>query len=132
MPGTLLFGDDDSQSADVAWLWINNQSWPDWTVEVLTAFAPSPDSPTDEEEWQPPRPRTMLDGASSTRVAYRRAFADPRIALARRGSAVRRAVVCADGSDHALAAAKALAGMPWLGDTEIPCAFRGRARVPPS
>ncbi len=37
MAGTILFGDDGSQAADLAWMWINAQSWGDWGIDVLTA-----------------------------------------------------------------------------------------------
>ena len=35
-PG-LVFGDDGSPGADVAWLWINEQRWPGWRLETVTA-----------------------------------------------------------------------------------------------
>ncbi len=41
------------------------------------------------------------------------------IVLARRGRTVRRVVLCADGSEHANAAAGALADLPWASSLEI-------------
>jgi nucleotide-binding universal stress UspA family protein len=41
------------------------------------------------------------------------------VLLARRGRPVRRALVCADGSAHASAAAAALVGLPWAGDVAV-------------
>ncbi len=37
MTRRLVFGDDQSQAADVAWLWINSHAWPGWQIEALTA-----------------------------------------------------------------------------------------------
>ena len=31
----LVFGDDGSSGADVAWLWVNEQVWPGWRIEVV-------------------------------------------------------------------------------------------------
>ena len=39
--------------------------------------------------------------------------------IANNGRPVRTAVVCTDGSDHATAAAEALAGMPWAADVAV-------------
>lgn len=36
----LVFGDDGSTAADVAWLWISNHAWPGWTISVVTARQP--------------------------------------------------------------------------------------------
>lgn len=38
MSKRLVFGDDGSECADSAWLWINSHDWPGWTIEVLTAL----------------------------------------------------------------------------------------------
>lgn len=35
--GRLVLGDDQSESADVAWLWIVSHPWPGWQVEVVSA-----------------------------------------------------------------------------------------------
>lgn len=36
----LVFGDDGSPGADVAWLWVNNQPWSGWRVDVVHAALP--------------------------------------------------------------------------------------------
>jgi nucleotide-binding universal stress UspA family protein len=42
----LVFGDDGSPSADLAWSWIIDQRWDGWSLEVLTVVpAPLPDRP---------------------------------------------------------------------------------------
>lgn len=37
----LVFGDDGSPAADLAWLWINNHPWRNWRLEVVTAVVPN-------------------------------------------------------------------------------------------
>lgn len=160
MAGTILFGDDGSQAADLAWMWINAQSWGDWTIDALTA---EPDGHGDgtATAWTPQRPRTLLNPTAAAAVRHLRAESDPRVAIlrssadhdlivvgprgtglmkalhlgstaewllhnppaplliARHGTAVRRAVVCADGSRDSLAAARAFAALPWLGEVDV-------------
>ena len=36
----MVFGDDGSRGADVAWLWINNHPWPNWRIDVITGADP--------------------------------------------------------------------------------------------
>ena len=57
-PRTLVFGDDGSPAADVAWLFINNHRWPGWRLEVVTAHMPEtaallPRQDTDLHAWTP-------------------------------------------------------------------------------
>lgn len=40
MTNRLVFGDDASPAADLAWLWINSHEWADWQLEVVTAQQP--------------------------------------------------------------------------------------------
>lgn len=71
----LVFGDDGSSHADAAWLWVNSQTWPDWTVLVVAASGPEhslPDLPVREWIGNPP----------DTEVITERRDADPRVALA--------------------------------------------------
>jgi nucleotide-binding universal stress UspA family protein len=82
MHRTLVFGDDQSQSADVAWLWVNCHSWPDWHVEVITATPEHGVEATDPEPWDPPHPRRILDSAHEATVVHERVRADPRTAFA--------------------------------------------------
>jgi nucleotide-binding universal stress UspA family protein len=81
----LVFGDDGSRGADVAWLWINNHPWPNWRIDVITGADPL--APTHKwgvtpelEPWTPPWGRTFL-GAQPVQVAYLRADTDPRLLL---------------------------------------------------
>ncbi len=39
---TLVFGDDGSEAADVAWLWVNEHTWPDSQIEVVTVDSEAP------------------------------------------------------------------------------------------
>lgn len=160
MAGTVLFGDDGSQAADLAWMWINAQTWGEWTIDVLTAD-PSRGSDEAAQPWTPTQPRVLLNPAAADSVQHLHAAADPRVAIletskgrdvvvvgprgnglmkalhlgstaewllhnppgplviARHGRPVRHAVVTTDGSPDSLAAARALAGMPWIGDVDV-------------
>lgn len=87
----LVFGDDGSQGADVAWLWVNEQPWPDWRLEVL-AVEPSVGGPVPTVEeatphpWRPEVPRRYF-ADDVAEVAYLTARADPRAVLGRRTDA---------------------------------------------
>jgi nucleotide-binding universal stress UspA family protein len=87
-PRTLCFGDDGSAAADVAWLWVNSQSWPGWRLEVVTAQEPPIGPPVPEAEstlhpWEPPTPRAAFEEAGFATVEHLTARTDPRLALAR-------------------------------------------------
>jgi len=84
--GTVLFGDDRSPGADVAWLWVNEQRWPGWRAEVLTAVPPPIGPPPGAEaarphRWEPDEPRVAFAEAGFAEVIHTRADADPRLAL---------------------------------------------------
>lgn len=87
----LVFGDDGSQGADVAWLWINEQPWPAWRIEVVTV-QPNPEvrPPSPEaarlHPWDPPAPRRYF-GDDVAEVVHLTATADPRAVLGRRSDA---------------------------------------------
>ena len=85
---TLVFGDDSSPGADVAWLFINNHSWPEWRLEVIAAYMPESGLPSTEEcelrRWDPPVPRQAFAEAGFAEVANLTTAADPRLALSRR------------------------------------------------
>lgn len=160
MAGTVLFGDDGSASADLAWMWINQQDWRDWSIDVLTAYPEVVATGASPEPWTPDHPRVLLDPSTATAVQHLRVAADPRVAIlncsdrdlivvgprgqgllkalhlgstvewlihnppaplviARRGTQVRRALVCTDGSPDALAAARAFGAMPWAVDVDV-------------
>lgn len=82
---TLVFGDDRSPHADRAWLWINNQRWPGWSVDVLTASSPSSrwtgDEPVEIESWEPDSPRSAGGSSQIDSVRHLRSAADARLAL---------------------------------------------------
>jgi nucleotide-binding universal stress UspA family protein len=87
----LVFGDDGSQGADVAWLWVNEQPWPGWRIEVVSVTPATGVRPPTEEDaalkpWLPPAPRDYFrDDAAE--VVHLTATADPRAVLGRRGDA---------------------------------------------
>lgn len=87
MSRRVVFGDDGSAGADVAWLWINEQRWPGWELHVLTCEVPPIGPPPGEEAavprpWDPPEPRPAFAEAGFESVAYLTVEADPRYALA--------------------------------------------------
>ena len=89
MTRLLAFGDDGSAGADVAWLWINEQRWAGWNLEVLSATLPPIGPPPGEaaaepRRWTPPQPRPVFADAGFSEVSYLHADADPRYVLATR------------------------------------------------
>lgn len=83
---TLMFGDDASPAADLAWLWINSHSWPDWRLRIVSAQAPLPGPPPPVElttlhAWVPPQPRRIYAESEFAEVEQLTALLDPRIAL---------------------------------------------------
>lgn len=86
---TLMFGDDLSPAADVAWLFINTQWWPGWRLEVVTAQPPAapgmvlPHEATTLHPWQPPHPRAASHGSAFADVVHLAAAGDPRVVLSR-------------------------------------------------
>lgn len=166
----LVFGDDGSTGADAAWLWVCEQRWPGWGVQVLSAAVPPIGPPPGLDAaaphpWDPPSPRAAFAESAIAEVTHLRAEADPRVALggmtgaslivigprgagalealhlgstaeyllhhppaplvmARHATPVRRVLVAADGSTHALRAVEVLAEMPWL-DTVTDVAVLG-------
>lgn len=80
----MAFGDDRSLHSDRAWLWINDQRWPGWDVEVITAERTprdvvSDDLPVALEEWTPNSPRKAFADTGITSVRHLRSTADPRL-----------------------------------------------------
>lgn len=81
MTKRMVFADDFSQSADVAWLWVNSHPWPDWSIDVITAEQTDPTS-TKLEPWQPDYPRVLLAPDSDhTSVGFLRSRGEPRPTL---------------------------------------------------
>ncbi len=77
----LVFGDDQSQAADVAWLWINSHDWPGWQIEALTATPQGDVQEVEVHAWEPRHPREMLRTGARTPVHHERIIADPVPAL---------------------------------------------------
>lgn len=84
---TIVFGDDGSISADVAWLWINSHPWPNWRLEVVTAVVPAhlpvPPELASPREWTPPHPRCAFVETQFDEVTHLTVDADPRLALSK-------------------------------------------------
>ena len=89
----IVFGDDGSESSDTAWRWINDQPWPGWRAEVLTAVRPEVRpvaewAPTEEAVvWTPERPRVPSETSELASPTHLHADADPRVALCNRSDA---------------------------------------------
>lgn len=80
----LVFGDDGSRGADVAWLWCNNHRWTGWSVEVVTATDPGwppPAGASALREWEPSWGRAFWRSDEVASLRYRTAAADPRVLL---------------------------------------------------
>lgn len=82
----LVFGDDGSPSADVAWLWVCEQRWPGWRAEIVTASPPPLGPPPGEQAavprpWDPPTPRVALGDRGFDEIVHLRSEADPRYVL---------------------------------------------------
>jgi nucleotide-binding universal stress UspA family protein len=84
---TLVFGDDGSSGADLAWLWINSHHWKGWRLEIVTAVPPQGHAVAGDStgafEWEPPSPRSAFAEADIDRVVNLRFDGDPRVALLR-------------------------------------------------
>jgi nucleotide-binding universal stress UspA family protein len=82
----ITFGDDHSPGADVAWGWICAQTWPGWTVDVVTVTAPAPDITslfTHEplHTFTPDRPRVAVDSTELAAMQHLTTAYDPRVIL---------------------------------------------------
>lgn len=82
----MVFGDDGSPGADVAWSWINDHVWPDWSIDLLSVpegeHVPRPGEDERLREWTPPEPRPLLERSALSPRRDLTAQGDPRIALA--------------------------------------------------
>ena len=75
----LVAGDDGSPAADAVWGWLISQTWPGWSIEILTADEEGIKwgQPPEPVEWSPPWERKgTLPGAVGVR--YLRVNSDPR------------------------------------------------------
>ncbi len=81
----LTFGDDASQAADVAWLFVTSQKWPEWSAELVTVHpieGLEPPSQDDAKlhEWTPPHQRSAAE-SGLVKLFFLHAVGDPRIIL---------------------------------------------------
>ena len=81
----VVFGDDHSTGADIAWGWLNAQEWSGWNLDVVTAVqsdqvVPPPDA-VRMHAWSPDTPRHVLPEAHLASVAFLTAVQDPRVLL---------------------------------------------------
>ena len=88
----LVFGDDGSPGADVAWLWICNHRWPEWRADVLTAIEPpipgrSSDHAAVLTEWESPHSRHLFAESAIGSIRTLTAVQDPRLMLDARSDA---------------------------------------------
>ncbi len=82
----LTFGDDHSPGSDLAWDWVTSQSWPGWTVDVVTVTDPPPELTslfTHEplHDYTPQQPRTSPPSAELAAIRHLTTAFDPRIVL---------------------------------------------------
>ena len=81
MTRRLVFGDDQSQAADVAWLWINSHDWPGWQIEALTARPMGEIQESGVRAWEPRHPREVLRSGTRTPVHHEQVTDAPTHAL---------------------------------------------------
>jgi nucleotide-binding universal stress UspA family protein len=79
MSKRLVFGDDGSECADSAWLWVNSHDWPGWSIEVLMAL----DGRTSSER---PVNRALMRPEVADSLTEEVVHSDPRYALHTRGA----------------------------------------------
>jgi nucleotide-binding universal stress UspA family protein len=91
MNGKLVFGDDGSAAADVAWLWVNSHRWPGWQVDAITTTEPplplTPSEHREPVEWTPTWGREVFTEAKLESVKFLTAEGDPRVLLGDRTDA---------------------------------------------
>jgi nucleotide-binding universal stress UspA family protein len=85
-PPTLVFGDDASSAAGLAWTWVTDQPWPGWAVRVVHAVEPDLVHPAPPDvaalhPWQPPHPRVAPAGTGIAALTHLTATRDPRLVL---------------------------------------------------
>jgi nucleotide-binding universal stress UspA family protein len=84
----LVAGDDGSPATDAVWGWLVSQTWPGWSIEILTADEEGIKwgQPPESVEWSPPWERNgTVPGALGVR--YLKVNSDPRPMLGDRTDA---------------------------------------------
>lgn len=82
----MVFGDDGSPGADLAWRWIVEHEWTRWTLTVLTGHKPPFEdwsAPADAEPWTPTWSRPVSPSSDLSSVEFLKADEDPRVLLDR-------------------------------------------------
>ncbi|HBJ73533.1 MAG TPA: hypothetical protein DDY88_07495, partial [Actinobacteria bacterium] len=82
----IVFGDDHSAGADIAWQWITAHQWPSWELDIVSVTPPDQSQVsliTSDllREVQPEHPRTIPKSCGLKAVRYLTASGDPRILL---------------------------------------------------
>ncbi len=77
MTRRLVFGDDQSQAADVAWLWINSHDWSGWQIEAVTVTPVGRAQDTEVRAWEPRHPREVLRAGTRIPVHHEQIIGDP-------------------------------------------------------
>ncbi|MDZ7676107.1 MAG: universal stress protein [Acidimicrobiales bacterium] len=82
----VVLGDDLSPGSDLAWLWVNSQHWPGWTLVDLQAEPPAFGRQVPPEDAAPhpvvgDPPRDVIAESGFAEVRFEVATSDPRLAL---------------------------------------------------
>ncbi len=83
----ITFGDDSSKASDTAWGWICAQSWPEWSVDIVTVQdfklqeRETSEDAYELHEWTPPVPRNAPVSTGLAKTNYLTAKNDPRLIL---------------------------------------------------
>jgi len=86
IPSRIVFGDDHSAGADIAWNWITAHGWPAWELDIVSVTPPRPSivaliASDPLHEVRPELPRTIPTSCGLNTVRYLTASGDPRIVL---------------------------------------------------
>ncbi len=81
MERLLVFADDSSEGADIAWAWVCAQSWPGWRAEVVTVLPEQENPGGAAHAWEPDRPRSAPDSSGLASIRHMVAYGDPRAVL---------------------------------------------------
>lgn len=79
----MLFADDRSDGAEMAWAWICAQEWSGWRVDILTVepVGVSHQASLSPREWVPQAPRVAPEGAKIANLRHLVSDGDPRAVL---------------------------------------------------
>lgn len=83
----ITFGDDSSAASDIAWGWICAQTWPEWTIDVVTVEGfklqerETSEAAYELHEWEPDHPRKCQGSNKAKEIRFLTAKNDPRLIL---------------------------------------------------